>query len=707
MLIVLMVASFSAAGDNLLANPSLERLNSGWPVAWQLFVMPKDGAFGRVDGAVAHDGGQSVMLHTPEFYEREPANNWSQNILRDLGGRTVYVSGYIRTEAATEASIWLQCCRQSPFSILRSATTSEQDIPVTGTTDWIRVGLRVDVPEDTEFLTLRCVLLGRGTAWFDNLTVSEQADPLLVLIETEQAASPPAPAAEESPQTPRPALSEEAVTALMETYAALSDANRRLQETNESLLGEMSSLKDEVGRLREEIRLRLDGQTETPPPAESPNIDITIGMEPGEAPAADVQPNEGIREPSEPVAEPSESAVQVLPRQPAAPSAQTAEPKGLASQPTDRGVSPVPGRAPVDGIVQVFPEQSVSPILEDDKDALDSAAQPGAAQSIPTQPITPDEEEEEAPDPGVPGQTQTTPLEHLAPNGNAPAEPPPSDVEQEQVPSQAVSRPDAAAPRGVPDETASVSPGAPGGARDAQPSAPQRSPEGDAGVQMEQVPAGQPVGPMAAVPPQPERPAVPAPPAEPPPPAEPEPPVVPEPPVIAPPIMPEPPVAPPPPALPEPPVVTEPPVVAPPIMPEPPVAPPPPALPEPPVAVPPVVPEPPVVPGPPVIPGPPVAPGPPVEPPPPAEPLPPGEAGPPRTAEAPGAGQYGAVPGQQDLARVEVDIFTTGPPYWPPPLVPADDMSMPPPLVASDSSYQPRKRPAGPPPLVPHHREAE
>src|SRR5690606_7529462 len=132
------------------------------------------------------------LLHTPTPYAQDPVNNWSQNITGDFAGKTLLAGAWVRTEAAGGAALWVQCWKRDPLRLLHTANSATRD-PVRGTQDWREVTMPVDVPEGTAFLTLRCVLQGTGSAWFDDLRL-------------EVAAAKPAPAntAEMAPMVPPP-----------------------------------------------------------------------------------------------------------------------------------------------------------------------------------------------------------------------------------------------------------------------------------------------------------------------------------------------------------------------------------------------------------------------------------------------------------------------------------------------------------------------
>lgn len=262
--------------ENLLANPGFEDRAADKPVRWAEFVQPKPGATAALSDE-AHGGDYSVWLHTPTPYETEPVNNWSQNIIGDFGGETLRVSGFIRVEEADEAALWLQMWRKRPWGVLGAETTST-DMPVYGTADWQEVSMTVKVPEGADFVTVRCVLLGTGSAWFDDIKVTragpapseapDSAAPDSAAPAVKEA-SGPAPPKEDAGTEATPA-DEEPVMAGRETVLPLvghleseverlRDANvvltktlEEIQQVNQALLEEMLSVQVELRSLKTE-----------------------------------------------------------------------------------------------------------------------------------------------------------------------------------------------------------------------------------------------------------------------------------------------------------------------------------------------------------------------------------------------------------------------------------------------------------------------
>ena len=160
-----------AGSENLLRNPGFDDIDAqGLPLRWDLFVMPMEGAVGRVESDAS--GSSVVLLHNPQTYVEEPANNWSQVLIDDFEGKTLLLSADVKTEEVGEAAVWLQCFRKNPARVLAAWTTSAST-SLSGTRDWTHVELEAEVPVGTDFIVVRCVLKGSGTVWFDTISVTE------------------------------------------------------------------------------------------------------------------------------------------------------------------------------------------------------------------------------------------------------------------------------------------------------------------------------------------------------------------------------------------------------------------------------------------------------------------------------------------------------------------------------------------------------
>jgi hypothetical protein len=242
-------ASIAAQGDNLLLNPGFELLDGDMPARWHVFVMPQKGAEAGLDNAVSHAGKVSVRLHTSEPYEHEPMNNWSQNILRDLAGAELTLRGFVKTRQASQAELFLQCFRGDPYTLITAKSTNDE-FPIFGDTDWTRVEVRLKVPPETRYVVVRCVLKGRGTAWFDDLELTRADEELPKLSDPADRPSLPAPKA------PAPEkISGTAALPSLENSKQLLTANEELRKSTAEMrrMNEMLSL--QVKQLQVEIQM--------------------------------------------------------------------------------------------------------------------------------------------------------------------------------------------------------------------------------------------------------------------------------------------------------------------------------------------------------------------------------------------------------------------------------------------------------------------
>lgn len=235
------------ADANLAVNGTFETGDTDRPDHWELFVMPPTHpndpqAEGGLD-AVAHSGSRSVKLHNPQPYKNEPYNNWSQQIAGPVAGKKLTVKGFIRTDNATSASIWVQCWRKNPLALAHVAETPA----VTETQDWTAVDVTFTVPDTTDFAIIRCVLRGKGTAWFDDIEIIDETPP----------------PAQEAPAPSQPNVAEEMVKAT----ERMSETVHELRESNDTLKTEIGRLQEELRTLREQMK---NGQPPAPAEAVSP-----------------------------------------------------------------------------------------------------------------------------------------------------------------------------------------------------------------------------------------------------------------------------------------------------------------------------------------------------------------------------------------------------------------------------------------------------
>ena len=239
--------ALAASAANFIVNGAFDEARGGVPYQWQVFVAPMDGAEAALDDAIAFEGDHSIRLHVAEPYPREPYNNWSQNVMRPPAGERVELSAAIRTEDATRAEVWVQCFARGPLRELRRFTTADET-PVFGTKDWTEVAMTIDIPPETDFLTIRCVLIGEGTAWFDAISLARHEPPPLEDIDLEVLEPPNAMDALDPEQL-------EFVEELLKANKVLLDTVRELRDSNIGLARELTTLQDELRVIRDDVAL--------------------------------------------------------------------------------------------------------------------------------------------------------------------------------------------------------------------------------------------------------------------------------------------------------------------------------------------------------------------------------------------------------------------------------------------------------------------
>lgn len=252
----------TAAAQNLLANPGFDRVDlEGNPGNWDLFVLPGNKATGQAD-RVAHDGDFAVTLKTPSPYKDEPLNNWSQVIFDDLREKQVVLSGSIRTQDTGNAGLWIQCFSRGSRRPLADAATIQAH-PLTGTHGWTSVQTEIIPPPETDFVMVRCFIMGTGQAWFDSLSLT--ATELIPDADLEALEPLDLPATEYAPPAhpDRPEIDPRDIIAVSQ---AMQDTIRELEEANRQLLSQIADIQESLDVSRVELEA-LDADTVLAQPA--------------------------------------------------------------------------------------------------------------------------------------------------------------------------------------------------------------------------------------------------------------------------------------------------------------------------------------------------------------------------------------------------------------------------------------------------------
>ncbi|MDL2354632.1 MAG: erythromycin esterase family protein [Pseudomonadota bacterium] len=153
------------------ANLAFDKWDNGAPVGW---VANAPGFKASSDCAAGPAGRCVLRLESSAATGRGALFPVAQRIgLGDAAGHQLTLSGLIRTnEAAGRAALWLRADAQSGPSL---AFDNMAKRAPTGTTGWNRFSVSIPVPRNAAGIVLGVMLIGPGTAWFDELQLT--ADP--------------------------------------------------------------------------------------------------------------------------------------------------------------------------------------------------------------------------------------------------------------------------------------------------------------------------------------------------------------------------------------------------------------------------------------------------------------------------------------------------------------------------------------------------
>src|SRR5687767_8853262 len=127
------------------------------PPGWR--VTPTDGA--SIDREIRHGGAASAVVRgTGEI------TSLRQSVQPDdYKGKRVRYSAWVRTESTDQAILWMRVDGEGPMQALAFDNMSER--PITGTNDWRRHEIVLDVPPAATFVIFGILLGGNGRAWID------------------------------------------------------------------------------------------------------------------------------------------------------------------------------------------------------------------------------------------------------------------------------------------------------------------------------------------------------------------------------------------------------------------------------------------------------------------------------------------------------------------------------------------------------------
>lgn len=159
-LIALLLAGPCAAGAELPA---------GW---FSAGTKPQSYTMGS-DHEVYRSGRGSAFIRSKDAGEIDGFGTLMQNVAADrYRGQRVRLSGFAKSDGIEDwAGFWMRVDPEIRAAGRALAFDNMQGRPIVGTTDWKHYAVVLDVAEDASNIAFGVLLSGRGTIWFDDLTL--------------------------------------------------------------------------------------------------------------------------------------------------------------------------------------------------------------------------------------------------------------------------------------------------------------------------------------------------------------------------------------------------------------------------------------------------------------------------------------------------------------------------------------------------------
>ena len=121
-----------------------------------------------IDNTVFKSGQKSVYIESIEDKIQGFGTLMQTCDAKDYLGERIKMTGYIKTENAEWAVMWLRIDSKDNKQL---SFDNMNDRPIKGTEDWTKCEIVLDVPEDSYSLNFGFFLNGTGKAWFDDVTL--------------------------------------------------------------------------------------------------------------------------------------------------------------------------------------------------------------------------------------------------------------------------------------------------------------------------------------------------------------------------------------------------------------------------------------------------------------------------------------------------------------------------------------------------------
>lgn len=163
-LILVLFVSISSCRSQEPPPPS--KPAAGWHAAG---ANPDDFVMG-IDTAVAHKGKGAGFIKSKKG-EATGWGTWMQSFdAKTYLGKRIKFSAYVKTENVRDhAACWMRVDGLKGMLSFDNMT----DRPIRGTSDWTQYSIVLDVPQNSIDIALGVILEGEGTAWIDDVTLTE------------------------------------------------------------------------------------------------------------------------------------------------------------------------------------------------------------------------------------------------------------------------------------------------------------------------------------------------------------------------------------------------------------------------------------------------------------------------------------------------------------------------------------------------------
>lgn len=171
----------STKSPGILTNGGFETsaADKAGPIGWSHTRVPhtKDLVAFDWDDQIYHTGSRSVSISIQESHPDDQIDyNWNQPVTgfeRD----TIYeVTGWIKAQNLKSTVFMVVQCWDSAFTKMLDFATTQQDCPVTGTTDWTQIKTTISIPAETRRVMILAGIRAPdnrgGKAWFDDIRIA-------------------------------------------------------------------------------------------------------------------------------------------------------------------------------------------------------------------------------------------------------------------------------------------------------------------------------------------------------------------------------------------------------------------------------------------------------------------------------------------------------------------------------------------------------